>query len=724
MTIFSISGLLTGITSLLLGIFVFLKRKNNVHKIWSVFCFSVAVWGFGGYKLGMIQDLYQGFIWWKITYIGIIFIPVFFYHFVYLFLKLQKSKFLYFSYFFGFFFLFLEWSPWDYLFFGIDNISFLFNSLYWVFPPTPLFSLFVFLWFFIVFYSHLELFRAFKDLSGIKRTQVYYFFVGMAIAFIGGGACFLPCFGVDLYPFCNFTIIFYPIIITYAIIKHHLFDIRIIIQRGLIYSITFSLFISFYLILISVLGYFFQQGTDTTVLIGAGITTLVGIYSIQYIEKFFQRMTDKIFFKDKYDYQEAVYELSQILNKNIELEILLRYSIKKLNEILKAKKAEIFLLEKNIIIDDYGSFRRPTIKFYKKDFDNFYLCNRKIINTEEIPYILKDLKNKPNKTKSINLLKIAQKYGMLNNIHLFVVISLERQFIGAIMLGEKKSGDIFNSDDFNLLKTFSAQAAVALVKAQLYAKVKNYSRDLEKRVKQRTAKIQGLQEEQRQMMLEVSHSLQTPLTIIKGELEFLKKDMPNNNNLLRFEKSIDKISKFIYDMLRLAKLESMDKNPQMELINFSELINDLIEYFDVVAQEKDIKIIKEIEDSLYIFGDKDKLEEMVTNIVGNATKYVDKNKSEHKVIIKLKKEGKKIKLNITDNGIGINKYDLTNLFTKFYRSQEVEHSRIKGTGLGLVVAKRIAEMHGGNIFVESEVDIGTKFIIELPYKSRRKTFKI
>ncbi len=565
-----------------------------------------------------------------------------------------------------------------------------------------------------VFYIY---YKKYKTLKGIEKIQIIYVIWGWFLFLLGAiiTNLILPYFTHDA-NWSKFGPLFSVLMVAftvYAIIKHHLFDIRIIIQRSLIYTITFSLVISFYLVLISILGYFFQQSTDATVLISAGLTILLGIYGVQHIERFFQRVTDRIFFKDKYDYQEAIYELSQILNKNIELKVLSQEIIKKLKEIMKVNKAEIYLLEHNVIINEHSVFRKPIVKLSKKDLEIISEFKESIALSSEIPYLIKEFKDE----KIKYLLKLALKYAQKNKIAIFSAIRLENRFIGTIMLGEKRSGDIFNSDDFNLLKTFSAQAAIALAKAQLYAKVKNYSRDLERRVKQRTAKIRGLQEEQKQMMLEMAHNLQTPLTIIKGELELLKRDIPDNKNLYRFERSIDKISKFIYDILRLAKLESIENDFEKDSINLSELVNELVEYFEVVTEEKGIKIIKDIEPDIYVLGQKEKIEEMITNIVGNATKYIDEEKEEHKIIIKLYKKRKKAILTIEDNGIGINEKDLPNLFTKFYRSKDARHSEIKGTGLGLVVSKKIAEIHGGDIRVESKVGVGTKFIIELPCKS-------
>ena len=101
---------------------------------------------------------------------------------------------------------------------------------------------------------------------------------------------------------------------------------------------------------------------------------------------------------------------------------------------------------------------------------------------------------------------------------------------------------------------------VALEKSQLYEKAKNYSVELEKEVRERTGKIQSLQEEQKLMMLEIAHGMQTPLTIIKGEMRDLEEQIEDKKNIEVLENTIDRISKFIYDMLKLARMENQGSN--------------------------------------------------------------------------------------------------------------------------------------------------------------------
>ena len=120
MNAFALSGLLVLLSSLFFGFFVFFKNiKNRINQIWGLFSIAVALWGFAAFRIGLIPEAERelAVLLWRITYLGIIFIPVLFYHFVHVWLGIKRKILLYFFYLWGFFFFILEWTPWADLFF-------------------------------------------------------------------------------------------------------------------------------------------------------------------------------------------------------------------------------------------------------------------------------------------------------------------------------------------------------------------------------------------------------------------------------------------------------------------------------------------------------------------------------------------------------------------------------------------------------------------------------
>lgn len=505
-------------------------------------------------------------------------------------------------------------------------------------------------------WSLLMLRHNYLRVSGRAKLQMKYLFLGMGIFIVAAFVfdALLPTLGISslnlLGPF--FSLLFVGST-AYAIVRHELMDIRVVIQRSAIYSVLLLFVIGFYLGAVSALGYLFQKATHTAILIAAGLTTLVGIFGVPHIERYFRKVTDRFFFKDRYDYSGTLRMLSGIVAKNIDIEILLSKITHAIKEHLKV--ADVRFVE---------------------------------VGAGE--------------------LTAAQVSPAMDEITIPVLF--ENEFKGLIYLGKKLSGDAYSREDMTLLETLSHHLAVALEKDKLFKELKDYSRELERRVEERTSQLRHLQEEQKRMMIDISHGLQTPLTVIKGELSFLKKKMPHNEKVGVFEKSIDEISKFIYDLLNLAKLESAQEDFRKEIVHFSKLLEDLVEYFRVLAKENHIILKSKIEDGITLLGNKEKLEELTINLVSNSMKYL-KTKGRKSIFVGLQRARGTIELVVADNGIGINKKDLPSVFDRFYRVKNKKDPSTTGSGLGLAICKKIVEKHDGTISAESNIGKGTKFVV-------------
>ena len=240
MTLFGLSALLTGITSTSIGIFVYLNGKNKrLNKIWLGITSCSALWGFGSLIATQESNYDLSMFWWKITYIGVISVPTVFFHFICVLLDYKRKLFIRFLYILTAIFLIIN------LFFEnlfLKNIHLAYGNLYWWGPPGVIHNIFyVAFYLLLTTYSFFLMFKKFKTSSGFKRTQIIYFMVGSAIGWIGSEGCFLTGWNINIYPVFNFMIAVYPIILGYAMLRHNLLEIQIIIKKTLIYSISISI---------------------------------------------------------------------------------------------------------------------------------------------------------------------------------------------------------------------------------------------------------------------------------------------------------------------------------------------------------------------------------------------------------------------------------------------------------------------------------------------------
>jgi len=506
---------------------------------------------------------------------------------------------------------------------------------------------------------------------------------------------FGPLFAITMFAFT-----------TLAIIKYQFLEIKLVIQKGLVFSILLSLLMSFYILIIFLVNIFFQKTTSFSYFFSAMLTTIIGVFSVEKLKQYFTKITDNFFFKGRYKYSKALHSLSKIFNQNIELDALLIKTCRQLEKIFRASNIKIWINENNTTYTAKNSYLQQeniseAIKNKLLNLEN------SIITKKELKYLIE----KHDKGEILkNIFTIFDQY----NYELGIILKLENKMLGVILLGPKFSGDSYDDRDNQLLKTLANQASVAVEKAQLFNKIQGHSKELELKVRKRTRHIKKIQEQQKQMMLEISHGLQTPLTVMKNEIDYLRYKMPKSKKLYSFEESIDRTAKFVQDLLALASLEKKDKSADVKKINLSNLIEDIVEYFSVVAKNQDIKIESKIEKNINIKANKRLVEELLNNFLANSIRYIGEGDLVS-ISLKLNAEKNKIIIKIKDNGIGINQKNINKIFNPFYRTPESKKNT-KGNGLGLAICKKIVNKYKGEIKVKSKINKGTQFKIIFPYK--------
>jgi two-component system, NtrC family, sensor kinase len=237
MNLFALSGLLTGLSSLAFGLFVYWKGAHSpLNRLWFMFTTSVAVWGFGGMWIALAPSPHEALWAWRLSFAcGVVWIPILFHHFVHAFCNLRERTFLIAAYVTG-----IAVFPLCFTNLFFSDVKFLFSSFYYALPG-PIFPVFTAWWVSLVVYSHYELYKMHGVTPGLKRRQIEYFFLATAIGYAGGSLDYLPIFGVHLYPYGNFAIVLYPMIMTYAIVQYRLMDIAVVVNKGLVYGLVLLL---------------------------------------------------------------------------------------------------------------------------------------------------------------------------------------------------------------------------------------------------------------------------------------------------------------------------------------------------------------------------------------------------------------------------------------------------------------------------------------------------
>jgi signal transduction histidine kinase len=290
---------------------------------------------------------------------------------------------------------------------------------------------------------------------------------------------------------------------------------------------------------------------------------------------------------------------------------------------------------------------------------------------------------------------------------LSVPLLREDQIIGSLSLNRKTPG-AFPPEVIDVLKTFATQSALAIQNARLFREIGDKSRQLEEASRHKS-----------EFLANMSHELRTPLNAILGFNEMILGEIYGELSpdlrepLTDIQNSGKHLLRLINNVLDLSKIEA----GRMELTPTDYAVQDLVERVRVtlhpLAAEKGLGFDASVpEDIPLAYGDAGRITQCLMNLAGNALKFTRQGR----VGISVELEGDRLVYRVRDTGIGIAGDKIETLFTEFRQSDATIASEFGGTGLGLSITKKFVEMHGGRIWVESELGKGSVFSFEIPLR--------
>src|SRR5947208_7270067 len=230
--------------------------------------------------------------------------------------------------------------------------------------------------------------------------------------------------------------------------------------------------------------------------------------------------------------------------------------------------------------------------------------------------------------------------------------------------------------------------------------------------------LKKMDQVRRDFVANVSHELRTPLSILRGYIEtLLESPETSREEIVRIlgvmKRHSNRLDLLVEDLLTLAQLESANPNLQLYNVDLSSFFGEVIRDWEKKLANKQLKLVVRVPSDLpAIRADRVRLQEALYNLLDNAVKY-SRERGEI-TLMALRRDGQ-IVLSVSDNGIGISKEDLPRIFERFYRIDKARTAKdIRGTGLGLAIVKHIAQLHGGHVEAESEIEKGTTIRLVLP----------
>lgn len=706
------------LANIILGIVVlFRNTKQAINISYAVFAFSLFVWSFGIGKFLLSDSLPEASFWVRSYYFAGTLIASSLFYFASVF---PKGKWLSLK----------------------QNVIFLLLAV-----PTTILTLipgslfeeiivngpykdvilkpadyFIFSAHFILFFYGALMIVLKKTLraQGIVRNQLRYIFLGILVASIFGVWFDLILPWIHNYQLIwigpPFTI-FMVGCMGYAIVRHRLLDIRLVVARSISYSLLVSVLGLIYAGGLFLIGtYITKQPSGSTDLIVSSLLALLIAFTFQPLLRFFERTTDSIFFKNRYDSDHLLKELGKIMTSALELDQLVVPLLQILTEEMKINSGTIVLINKSEIIWQKTVGQNNSPVFDKQRI--IPLINAAFDSRDKVAAMLvfEEMEESP-------LKEIMRQYG-LSIVNPLIV---DNQLIGAVLLSDKSSGDIYSGEDINVLKILGPEAAITVRNALSYEQIKRFNITLKEEVGRSTKdlkdanfKLRELDQLKDDFVSIASHELRTPMTAIKSYLWMAinRPDIKLSEKMTRYISrayiSTERLINLVNDMLNVSRIESGRIEVRPETFDMQALVADVLTEVGTKAAEKSLHLRSLGQNVPKVFADEDKVREVLLNLIGNALKFTP---AEGTITVSYFSDGKFVEVSISDSGVGISRDDLSHLFSKFGRldNSYVAAATTGGTGLGLYISKSLIELMGGRIWARSEgLGKGAIFTFSLP----------
>jgi two-component system, OmpR family, sensor histidine kinase BaeS len=311
-------------------------------------------------------------------------------------------------------------------------------------------------------------------------------------------------------------------------------------------------------------------------------------------------------------------------------------------------------------------------------------------------------------TSYLNAASLSFKMTMNQSFFLSIFIALIFGLIISILLSKQISSPLTKiTETANKIRNGDLEA-----RSKVISKTKEID-DLTTSINYLAITLQKQELLRKRLTSDMAHELRTPLTNLKSHIEALLDKVwePTEEMLTNFYEEIQRLIKLVEGLNGIAKLEQTNSSLNKSKFNLSLELEKIITSFEPLNNNSSAKIHSNITADVKVLMDKDKLKQVMFNLISNSLKY---SKTNGEVLVTLKSENDGIIIEVKDNGIGISEKDLPFIFERFYRSDESRDKNTGGMGIGLTIVKAIVETHKGTIFATSTLGEGSTFTITFP----------
>lgn len=576
----------------------------------------------------------------------------------------------------------------------------------------PLYALFV-IDFSLIFVLILKnTLQRLKEASGYHRNQlkfvIFAFFFASSSAFLHFSAVYL---NAEPFPH-DILLVIYVSLVAYAIVKHRLMDIIPTLTRTTIFILVYGLVLGIPFLLVSWYKSWFVGILNQNWWMGPLVLMALLAIAGQFAAIYLQKRAEAILLRGQRRYQEVLKQAARELARIHSLKKLLNLITHIVTRTVGITHSAVYLYD-----ESHNGFVLRAVRCLKKQpglvekedsLSRWFERQREPLVYEEISRMSQEGEGA--------IFKELEKQMLSLNAAVIVPGFLKEKLLGFLVLGQKRSGRVYTREDLNTFSVLANQAVLAIENAILYE-------NIEGQVRQRTEELVKVQNQLIQaeklatmgtLAGGVAHEINNPLTAILTNVQMLlalndSLDTDAKESLELIEEATQRCRTIVQKLMAYARkpLEASE----MSKVNLRAALKDALSLLAHQLELENIKISQESrKDDLWVMGNENEIEQVITNIILNAKDAIKQRKAGGEIKISILENGKWLKVNISDDGIGMPREVLERAFDPFFTTKDIG----KGLGLGLSICQAIIERHNGLISVQSQLNTGSTFTIKLP----------
>ena len=529
--------------------------------------------------------------------------------------------------------------------------------------------------------------------SSEERNRLIYLLIASLFPLLGAGLDALT----DLPPAFIWGNMIFCVMCSISILRYHLLDIRVVARTSLVYLIISSILAIPYLVILYIL--IEQLHINSNVWWIHAIVIIIAAATLRPIYTRAQHVVDKLFYRERYDHLIALEEFVQETHDIRNIKKLISSLTSLISPVLQSSSVHLLLRSDSGQFFELPDHSQSTYNITLKTNESIIrwirskkniLQRREIAITPQLQALSKNERTLLDKTRA----------------ELVIPLLVKENLIGLIILGEKLSHLAYSHEDKRLMLAVAARMATELENAHLYESERALRQRLEEQDAQKT-----------EFLHSVAHELKTPLTAILSSSELLTSNLPVNPNIgkrlaINIQKSAFSMNRRVAELIDLARMQIGQIDIKLEPVKIEKVITDVTGQMDAIFTSKEQTLtLKKLSSLPKVNADREKLEQVLFNLLSNANKFSPKGSN---ITLTVKKVEGKVIVEVEDSALSITERERKKIFDPYYRSEDsMKRERFPGLGLGLSVSKRIVELHQGEIWVKSQARRGNIFAFSL-----------